>query len=36
MFREPEVAHGAEVVSYRRTLLVYRRGATAPYAQAGY
>jgi len=28
--------HGAEVVSYRRTLLVYRRGATAPYAQAGY
>jgi itaconyl-CoA hydratase len=28
--------HGAEVLSYRRTLLVYRRGATAPYAQAGY
>ena len=28
--------HGVEVVSYRRTLLVYRRGATAPYAQAGY
>jgi acyl dehydratase len=27
---------GAEVVSYRRTLLVYRRGASAPYAQAGY
>ncbi len=28
--------HGAEVLSYRRTLLVYRRGASAPYAQAGY
>lgn len=28
--------HAAEVVSYRRTLLVYRRGATAPYAQANY
>ena len=28
--------HGVEVLSYRRTLLVYRRGATAPYAQAGY
>ena len=27
---------GAEVMSYRRTLLVYRRGATAPYAKAGY
>jgi len=25
-----------EVVSYRRTLLVYRRGATAPYEAAGY
>jgi hypothetical protein len=24
------------VLSYRRTLLVYRRGATAPYANAGY
>ena len=28
--------NGAEVVSYRRSLLVYRRGASAPYAQAGY
>ena len=28
--------HGTEILSYRRTLLVYRRGATAPYAQAGY
>jgi itaconyl-CoA hydratase len=28
--------HGTEVLSYRRTLLVYRRGATAPYARAGY
>jgi itaconyl-CoA hydratase len=28
--------HGTEVMSYRRTLLVYRRGATAPYAKAGY
>jgi itaconyl-CoA hydratase len=28
--------HGVEVLSYKRTLLVYRRGATAPYAQAGY
>jgi itaconyl-CoA hydratase len=28
--------HGTEVMSYRRTLLVYRRGATAPYARAGY
>jgi itaconyl-CoA hydratase len=28
--------HGVEVVSYRRTLLVYRRGATAPYDKAGY
>ncbi len=28
--------HGAEVLSYRRTLLVYRRGASAPYAAAGY
>ena len=28
--------HGVEVLSYRRSLLVYRRGATAPYAQAGY
>ena len=27
---------GDEVLSYRRTLLVYRRGATAPYARAGY
>lgn len=27
---------GGEVVSYRRTLLVYRHGATSPYAQAGY
>jgi hypothetical protein len=27
--------HGAEALSYRRTLLIYRRGATAPYAQAG-
>jgi itaconyl-CoA hydratase len=27
---------GVEVLSYRRTLLVYRRGATAPYARAGY
>jgi itaconyl-CoA hydratase len=28
--------HGVEVMSYRRTLLVYRRGATSPYARAGY
>jgi itaconyl-CoA hydratase len=28
--------HGAEVMSYRRTLLVYRRSGTAPYARAGY
>jgi itaconyl-CoA hydratase len=28
--------HGVEVLSYRRTLLVYRRSATAPYATAGY
>ena len=28
--------HGVEVLSYRRTLLVYRRGAAAPYTQAGY
>jgi itaconyl-CoA hydratase len=28
--------HGIEVLSYRRTLLVYRRGARAPYVQAGY
>ena len=28
--------HGVEVLSYSRTLLVYRRGASAPYAQAGY
>jgi itaconyl-CoA hydratase len=28
--------HGVEVLSYRRTLLVYRRGATAPYETAGY
>jgi itaconyl-CoA hydratase len=28
--------HGAEVASYRRTLLVYRRDAATPYAQAGY
>jgi itaconyl-CoA hydratase len=28
--------HGVEVLSYRRTLLVYRRGAAAPYANAGY
>jgi itaconyl-CoA hydratase len=28
--------HSAEVLSYRRTLLVYRRGASAPYAKAGY
>jgi itaconyl-CoA hydratase len=28
--------HSAEVMSYRRTLLVYRRAATAPYAKAGY
>jgi itaconyl-CoA hydratase len=28
--------HGAEVLSYRRILLVYRRGATAPYGKAGY
>ncbi len=28
--------HGVEVLSYRRSLLVYRRGASAPYAQAGY
>lgn len=27
---------GEEVLSYRRTLLVYRRGATAPYERAGY
>jgi itaconyl-CoA hydratase len=28
--------HGVAVLSYKRTLLVYRRGAAAPYAQAGY
>ncbi len=28
--------HGATVVAYRRTLLVYRQGAAAPYAKAGY
>ena len=28
--------HDVEVLSYRRTLLVYRRGASAPYARAGY
>jgi itaconyl-CoA hydratase len=28
--------HGVEVLSCRRSLLVYRRGATAPYARAGY
>jgi itaconyl-CoA hydratase len=28
--------HGVDVLSYRRTLLVYRRSATAPYANAGY
>jgi itaconyl-CoA hydratase len=28
--------HGAVVLTYRRTLLVYRRGASAPYEQAGY
>ena len=28
--------HGVEVLAYRRTLLVYRRGTTAPYANAGY
>jgi len=28
--------HGAEVVAYRRTLLVYRRVASTPYAAAGY
>lgn len=28
--------HGVEVLSYRRTLLVYRRGASAPYERAGY
>ena len=28
--------HGVEVLAYRRTLLVYRRGAGAPYAQTGY
>jgi len=28
--------HGTEVLSYRRTLLVYRRGGSAPYAKAGY
>jgi itaconyl-CoA hydratase len=27
---------GVEVLSYRRTLLVYRRGSDAPYAKAGY
>lgn len=27
---------GVEVLSYRRTLLVYRRGAATPYAAAGY
>ncbi len=27
---------GVEALSYRRTLLVYRRGASAPYARAGY
>jgi itaconyl-CoA hydratase len=28
--------HDAEVLAYRRTLLVYRRGAAAPYTRAGY
>ncbi len=28
--------HGVEVLLYRRTLLVYRRDASAPYARAGY
>jgi itaconyl-CoA hydratase len=28
--------HGVEVLSYRRTLLVYRRGAAAPHAKANY
>jgi itaconyl-CoA hydratase len=28
--------HGVEVLTYRRTLLVYRRGTTAPHAKAGY
>jgi itaconyl-CoA hydratase len=28
--------HGAEVLSYRRTLLVYRREGVALYARAGY
>ena len=28
--------HGVVVLTYRRTLLVYRRGASAPYTQAGY
>ncbi len=28
--------HGVEVLSYRRTLLVYRRGAKALYAKVGY
>jgi itaconyl-CoA hydratase len=28
--------HGVDVLSYRRTLLVYRRGGAAPYAKAGY
>jgi len=28
--------HGVEVISYRRTLLVYRRAGAAPYAKAGY
>jgi itaconyl-CoA hydratase len=28
--------HGVDVLSYRRTLLVYRHGASAPYAQVGY
>jgi itaconyl-CoA hydratase len=28
--------HGATVLTYRRNLLVYRRGADSPYARAGY
>jgi len=28
--------HGAEVLSYRRNLLVYRRNVESPYARAGY
>jgi itaconyl-CoA hydratase len=28
--------HGVTVLAYRRSLLVYRRGATAPYGKAGY